>query len=536
MKNLFKLAGVVFAGRLLAVMLAAGFCSALAMAASPGMEASLDTGVVRGSVQDGVIAFNGIPFAAPPVGDLRWRAPQPATAWQGVRSASEYGPDCMQLPFVSDAAPLVGTPSEDCLYLNVWKPAKPSAHKRPVMVWIYGGGFVNGGTSSAVYDGSQFAKRDVLLISFNYRMGRFGFFAHPALTAEGGDGLLGNYAFMDQLAALQWVRRNAAAFGGDPNNVTVFGESAGGISVNMLLTSPLAQGLFQKAIVQSGGGRNTLMPMRPLSQKLGGATSGEALGLAFAKTVGVADEGARGLAALRALPADKIVDGLNLSTLWTVQNYSGPMIDGRIMPIDLETAFRQGKHARVPLMLGANSGDGFFFGRTLDDALAPAGAERAAALAIYDPQGLRNPMAIGSVLAGDQGFIEPARFVARAFNQHATPVYVYRFSYVAESMRKEWFGVPHAAEIPFVFDTMQARYGDKTTPQDRAAAKATQAYWVAFARTGKPSAPGLPAWPAYRAQDDVLMDFALSGARAVKDPWHVRLDFTAAQSEKAAQH
>src|SRR5471030_1561957 len=171
MKNLFKLAGVVFAGRLLAVMLAAGFCSALAMAASPGMEASLDTGVVRGSEQDGVIAFKGIPFAAPPVGDLRWRAPQAAAPWQGVRPALEYGADCMQLPFPGDAAPLGVTPSEDCLYANVWRPAKATAAKRPVMVWIYGGGFVNGGSSPSVYDGSQFARQDVVLVSFNYRIG-----------------------------------------------------------------------------------------------------------------------------------------------------------------------------------------------------------------------------------------------------------------------------------------------------------------------------------------------------------------------------
>lgn len=528
--NLIKFVGAAFTGKRPALMLAAGLCSALAMAAAPGVEARLDTGVVRGSVQDGVVAFKGIPFAAPPVGDLRWRPPQPATAWPGVRAAGEFGPDCMQLPFPGDAAPLGVTPSEDCLYLNVWAPARPSAHKRPVMVWIYGGGFVNGGSSPAVYDGSQFARRDVVLISFNYRIGRFGFFAHPALTAEGGDGLLGNYGFMDQLAALRWIRRNAAAFGGDPDNVTVFGESAGGMSVNMLLTSPLARGLFHKAIVQSGGGRNTLLPMRPLGQQADGAASGEADGLAFAKSVGVTDAGAGGLAALRALPADKIIDGLNLGTLWNAQNYTGPMVDGRIVPVDLETAFREGRYAQVPVLLGANSGDGFFMGSTLDDALAPAGTERDAALAIYDPQGQRNPMAIGAALAADQMFIEPVRFVARALSRHATPAYVFRFSYVAESMRKEWPGAPHASEIPFVFDTVQARYGEQTTAQDRAAAGTAQAYWVGFARTGQPGAPGLPAWPAYRAQDDVLMDFAPGGAQAVRDPWHARLDFTAALS------
>jgi para-nitrobenzyl esterase len=201
------------------------------MAASAPAVVKIDSGALRG-VDDGTVAaFKGIPYAAPPVGDLRWRPPQPASAWPGVRSAGEYGSDCAQLPFPGDAAPLGTPPAEDCLVLNVWAPSHAAGKKLPVMVWIHGGGFVNGGSSPAVYDGTQFAKRGIVLVSFNYRLGRFGFFAHPALTKENPAGPLGNYGYMDQIAALQWVRRNVVAFGGDPTNVTLFGESAGGGSV-----------------------------------------------------------------------------------------------------------------------------------------------------------------------------------------------------------------------------------------------------------------------------------------------------------------
>ena len=268
---------------------------------------------MAGAAADGVVSWKGVPFAAPPVGDLRWRAPRPAPAWDGVRQASAYANDCMQQPFPSDAAPLGTPPAEDCLYLNVWAPEKPAAAKLPVMVWIHGGGFVNGGSSPAVYDGSHFARRGVVFVSFNYRLGRFGFFAHPALTQEAAGGPLGNYGYLDQIAALRWVQKNVAAFGGDPGNVTLFGESAGGGSVNTLMISPLAKGLFHKAIVQSGGGRaGGVMAMRHARQPgPDGSPSGEANGLAFAKLAGVTGEDAAALAALRKLPAADVVRGLN---------------------------------------------------------------------------------------------------------------------------------------------------------------------------------------------------------------------------------
>jgi para-nitrobenzyl esterase len=219
-----------------------------------------DSGPVSGATADGVTSYKGIPYAAPPVGPLRWRPPQPPASWTSVRAATAYGHDCMQLPFPSDAAPLGTTPSEDCLVVNVWVPAKHSAAKLPVMFWIYGGGWVNGGSSPDVYDGKEFAKGGVVLVSINYRLGRFGFFAHPALTKESHGGLLGNYGYMDQIAGLKWVQRNIAAFGGDPKNVTIFGESAGGFSVHMLMTTQLSDGLFERAIVESGGGRTDMRP------------------------------------------------------------------------------------------------------------------------------------------------------------------------------------------------------------------------------------------------------------------------------------
>ncbi|MFT4255131.1 MAG: carboxylesterase family protein, partial [Caulobacter sp.] len=207
--------------------------AASAAAASDATIATIASGKIQGVATDGVIAFKGVPFAAPPVGDLRWRAPQPALAWTGVRPAAAYGHDCMQKPFPSDAAPLGTEPAEDCLVANVWRPAEASAKKLPIMVWIYGGGFVNGGSSPEVYSGAQFARQGVVFVSFNYRVGRFGFFGHPALTAANADGgRLGNYGYMDQIAALKWIKANAAAFGGDPDNITVFGESAGGGSVH----------------------------------------------------------------------------------------------------------------------------------------------------------------------------------------------------------------------------------------------------------------------------------------------------------------
>lgn len=504
---------------------------AAALAASGDVK--IETGRLRGVVRDGVVSFKGVPFAAPPVGDFRWRPPQPAKAWTGVRQASEFGADCMQKPFPGDAAPLGVQPAEDCLYVNVWAPESRAGKKLPVMVWIYGGGFVNGGSSPAVYDGSQFAKRGVVFVSFNYRLGRFGFFAHPALVKENPDGPLGNYGYLDQIAALKWVRRNIAAFGGDPGNVTLFGESAGGGSVMTIMTSPMAKGLIQKAIIESGGGRKLLMGVRYLDRTgPTGMPSAESVGAAFAKKAGIEGEDAAALAALRKLPADAVVAGLNMATMGT-PTYSGPMVDGKVVIESPSEAYAAGRGAKIPIMVGANSADiGFPRGRTLNELLAPFGADREKARTAYDPGGSGKVREIGVTIASDQMMVEPARHTARSIAAVGQAAYLFRFSYVAESTRKQWPGAPHATEIPFVFDTVAARYGKDLTDADRAMAQAANAYWVNFAKSGDPNGHGLPEWPAYSPKTDILMDFSALGPVAKPDPWKDRLDLAERLAEQ----
>jgi para-nitrobenzyl esterase len=447
--------------------------------AAAGPVVTVDTGKVQGAVDGGVASWKGIPFAAPPVGDLRWRAPQPAAPWTGVRAATAYGNDCMQLPFPSDAAPLGTPPAEDCLYVNVWSPAKVQAAKKlPVIVWIYGGGFVNGGSSPPTYAGAALARQGVVLVSFNYRLGRFGFFAHPELTRQAHDEPLGNYGFMDQLAALEWVKRNVAAFWGDASNVTIIGESAGGMSVNALLTSPRAQGLFAKAVVLSGGDGKSADP---------GLAAVEQAGVNFAAAKGIAADDAGSLAKLRALPADQIVDGMNLASR-APQNpatYVGPFVDGKVA-VDAGGAFASGRFAKVPVMIGATSAD----------------------------------------IGGKTGFmVAGARSLAGRLAAQGVPVYAYRFSYVATSIGKP--GAQHASDIPYFFATVDVKYGDAATKKDVAMGRAMSAYLVNFARKGDPNGASLPAWPRYAGDKDVIMDFAADGKPvALRDPWGADIDAT----------
>ncbi|MGA2537746.1 MAG: carboxylesterase family protein [Terracidiphilus sp.] len=522
--------------------IAALFLGAVAMtlpvwAASDNTLVTMESGKLKGAVENGVVAFKGVPFAAPPVGDLRWRMPQPVKPWAGVRPATDYSPDCLQLPFPSDAAPVgAGGLSEDCLYANVWAPAKHGNTKLPVMVWIYGGGFVNGGSSPQVYDGTHFAEHGVIFVSFNYRVGRFGFFGFPALTAEHPEEPHGNYGYMDQIAALKWVQRNIAAFGGDPGTVTVLGESAGGGSVLTLLTSPLSQGLFQRAIVESGGGRDLLLGPRFLSKTSPqGNPSAEAIGLKFAESVGVSGSGPEALADLRKLPADKVVAGLNMATMGqAAATYPGPIVDGMIVKESPQSALLAGRWAKVPVMIGANSADiGFPRGRTLDEVFAPFGSDADKAKAAFNPDHSENAMVVGIRIAADQMMVEPSRFVAQTVAAQGLPAFEYRFSYVAESIRDKVPGAPHATEIPYVFDTVKAAYKDKLTPQDEALAQKANAYWVNFGKTGNPSGEGLPAWPSYDAKTDTLMNFTIAqGPVAMPDPWRARLDLIAALADK----
>jgi para-nitrobenzyl esterase len=400
------------------------------------------------------------------------------------------------------------------------------------MVWIYGGGWVNGGSSPAVYDGSQFARQGIAFVSFNYRLGRFGFFAFPELTKESKDGMLGNYGYMDMIAALKWVKQNIAAFGGNPGEVTVFGESAGGFAVNALMTSPMAQGLFERAAVESGGGR-TMLGATDLSASINGRPSAEQIGVAFARSKGIEGDGAAALAALRALPATSIVNGMNMASSQPA-TYPGPMVDGKLIVGDPQNLYEDGRFQHVPMLIGANSADlGFAFARTMEDLFAPFGANAQAAQAVYTAGDTVNVRAAAAKVGADAVMIEPARFVAQTLSSQGVPAWEYRFSYVAASLHRS--GAQHASEIPFVFDTVKAKYGEKLTPADEKIAEQANHYWGNFAKTGNPNGSGLPPWPAYQANTDRLMNFTEQGPVGGADPWKARLDLTEKRADEPAQ-
>jgi para-nitrobenzyl esterase len=421
---------------------------ALLLAVVPGAAAAQSAPVVR--TADGLVGC----------GALRWRAPQPVARWTAVRDATAYAADCMQLPFPSDAAPLGTAPAEDCLYANVWRPAG-DARKLPVMVWIYGGGFVNGGSSPPTYSGAALARSGIMVMSFNYRLGRFGSFAHPGLKPADAD-----YGLLDQLAALRWVKANIARFGGDPDNVTIIGESAGGMSVHAMLSSPAAAGLFHRAVIQSGGdGSNHGTSL----------ATAEAAGIAFASGKGIAADDPQAAAKLRALPAEQVIDGLNLASMGQ-GGYSGPVPDGRTF-VDARTAYGAGRFAKVPVMIGATSAD------------------------IGGPTG---PMIAG------------ARDVAALLASTGVPVYHYRFDYVATSAQTpQTKGAGHATDIPFFFDTAAIKYGAATSATDRVAARTISRYLVNFVKTGDPNGPDLPAWGRYTATARPMLTLTRAGTARV---------------------
>ncbi len=442
---------------------------ALAQGRASATVVRTEGGQVSGAVEAGVVSWKGIPFAAAPVGELRWRAPQPVQPWSGVKETTAYGNDCMQKPFGGDAAPLGTPPAEDCLYLNVWKPAGAKAGpkgKLPVMVWIYGGGYVNGGASPPTYSGAPLARKGVMFVSFNYRVGRFGAFAHPALVS--GPDRTGNFGSLDQIAAMEWVQRNIAAFGGDPANVTVLGESAGGGSVHMLLTSPKSKNLFKRAIVMSGGDGKVAEGSTP-------AAAAE-IAQAFAASKGIARDDPEALAKLRALSADEVTDGLNLAQLFarTTQNYIGPVPDGTVI-VPFRAAYEAGNFNKVPIMLGATSAD------------------------IGGPTG---------------GMIAGGRELVDILSDRKLPVYHYMFSYVAESLKAP--GAGHATDIPFFFDTQAVKYGAATTGRDNAMGAAISTYIVNFAKTGKPGGKGLPDWPVHTRPAPAMMDFTAEAKPLVR--------------------
>ena len=502
-----------------------GICSIVFILIIPGSArtnttVTIDSGTIEGSVSDDVLSFKGIPFAAPPVNQYRWRAPQPARPWTGVRQAVAFGHDCMQKPEPDNPTPSRATFSEDCLVLNVWRPAQSEPRQTlPVLIWIHGGGYQMGGSSPAIFDGSAFAKLGVILVSFNYRLGRFGFFAHPALI-EASEGLVGNFAYMDQIEALRWVKRNIGAFGGNPTQVTVMGESAGGSSVLALLISPKARGLFQRAIMLSGGGRT----FRPSGRKLTGGTptdpSADQIGTNFAKNVGIDGNGAQTLNALRAVPAEEILGEISPSTY-----AGGPIIDRNIVIADPQIMFQHGANARVPIILGSTTQElAVIFPPSSENPLSYFGANAAKARALYNPDGKLDPSQVRSEIGAVMTMHEPARFIANQMTQAGMPVWLYRFDYVAESTRSKQSGALHASELPFLFDTLESRYGEAVTDNDRMIAGAFINYVANFVETGQPNGRGLPTWPKFMRSQPELMMFADHGLIAEADPWKLRLD------------
>lgn len=354
------------------------------------------SGIVRGVTEGDVSIFRAIPYAAPPVGEFRWRPPQPVKNWEGELDATKPCKDCGQAGFGPNAPKMNPNSSEDCLFLNVWKPANSTANsKLPVMVWIHGGGFTGGSGSSPQNFGYETTKHGVILVNINYRLGRMGFFAHPALSAEFPNEPKGNYGYMDQIAALQWIQKNIATFGGDPKNVTIFGFSAGGVSVHSLLTIPSAKGLFHKLISESGGGRDGVLTGRPINKENADVfytVSAETIGVNFARKQGIDGTDASALAKLRALGAEDIIDGgKETDGPGGPRTYSGPILDGKLVVETAESAYMAGRQPKMPLMIGncsAEIGGPFVSSsKTKEELFASFGALEAEAKAAYDPDG-----------------------------------------------------------------------------------------------------------------------------------------------------
>ena len=446
--------------------------------------AKLKQGALKGAVVEGVEEFWGIPYAAPPVGELRWKPPAAAPVWTGERDATKAGPSCQPTQ--------KGEYAEDCLFANVTRPvgAKPGA-KLPVLVWIHGGGFTIGsatGAFGAQTDGIQFAKDGVITVSVSYRLGRAGWFAHPALCKEGP---CGNYGYMDQIAALKWVQANIASFGGDPRNVTIAGESAGGISVLELMLAPDARGLFQKAIGESSFGR-----LEPTSM-----ADAQAAGVKAASAAGVSGEDAAAAAALRKLP----LSAMPYSGPFTSR--AGPILDGRYVQGGIYEGFAAGKQAKIPLLIGGNSNEASLF-RPQPAALdAIPDARKAPAMAAFDPKGTGNKAQVVNDMATRQYITEPDRAISRAHSKTGQPVYTYYFAYVSPGAKAQLpYGAPHTAEIKYAFAGPKQQFADVDLPL----AKAVNAYWAAFIKTGNPDSAGGPAWPKF-APNETYMEFSADG-------------------------
>jgi para-nitrobenzyl esterase len=476
--------------------------------ASTTMEVpQLDSGPISGILDDSIWTYKGIPYAAPPVGELRWKEPQPVDPWQDVKTCTAFGPACPQsrpaLAVLGTELNNVGPQSEDCLYLNVWTPAASPNTNLPVMVWIHGGGFDAGAASQFMYDGRNLAEKGVVLVSINYRLGAFGFMAHPQLSDESSRGVSGNYGLMDQIASLEWVQRNIDVFGGDPGKVTVFGESAGGGSVCDLMASPLTGGLFQRAIVESGGFLSMGLPANP-----GGGTlsSAEKTGEKMAEALGC-DGADDVLACMRGKTAEEVTaaqdkqGGVLEAQTWF------PIIDGWVLTDKPQNIFAAGEQQKVPLLIGTNANEATVLASNIT-------ADQYGMLIAYlygskaDRVSALYPVVAGDAKAAfvklltELGFAAPSKFAAAGMANVDEPAYLYKFTMTSNDPRVAQYGSFHSLEIAYVFGNMDKAPGVVVRPEDKALSEAMMNYWTSFASSGDPNGKGEPQWPALTIESD----------------------------------
>ncbi|MDP9338992.1 MAG: carboxylesterase family protein [Acidobacteriota bacterium] len=495
------------------------------------------SGLVEGAASaDGKVEiFKGIAYAAPPVGALRWKEPLPVAAWEGVKKATEFGPRCMQGRIYGDMVFRDAGPSEDCLYLNVWAPKVKGDARLPVMVWIYGGGFQAGATSEPRQDGEQLTHKGVIVVSMNYRLGIFGFFSHPELTAESAHHASGNYGLLDQAAALKWVHENIAAFGGDPNNVTIFGESAGSFAVSTLMASPVSKDFVHAAIGESGAFFGKTLGAKRLAES-------EKRDAVFAEELGL-----HSIKELRAVDAQRLLDAV----LKTKDEYRfSPNIDGYFMPADAYEIYAAGKQARIPLLAGWNRDEGNYHGFFGDQ---PANKENyAAKLRTRFGESAAEAMKLfpgdsDEQLRNSAGLLASTDFIASGtwkwmethLKTGGAPVFRYEFDQAppggdGNDGAKVGVFAYHSAEIEFVFGMLDSKKGIAWRPEDYKLSELMGTYWTNFAKTGNPNGAGVPEWPRYEKNSGYqVMHLSGTSSRAGSDTQREQFLFLDKTSAKA---